>query len=96
MRDTGTVKAFNDAKGYGPIGREHGMDVSAFSADLVPDAFPVLDVARGSSSTLSKGRKACAPATSSRSDGLRWPGLLLPGGSARAQSGNLRSGKQGG
>jgi CspA family cold shock protein len=44
MRDTGTVKAFNDAKGYGLIGREHGMDVSVFSADIVPDAFRVLYV----------------------------------------------------
>jgi CspA family cold shock protein len=46
MRDTGVVKAFNDAKGHGLIGREHGVDVSVFSADIVPDAFPVLFVGR--------------------------------------------------
>jgi len=42
MAEQGTVKWFNESKGYGFIVREHGADVFVHHADIVAEGFRVL------------------------------------------------------
>ena len=42
MPEQGTVKWFNDSKGYGFIVREHGADVFVHHADIVAEGFRTL------------------------------------------------------
>ena len=42
MAEQGTVKWFNDAKGYGFIVREHGPDVFVHHAPIIAEGFRTL------------------------------------------------------
>jgi CspA family cold shock protein len=42
MPEQGTVKWFNDAKGYGFIVREHGADVFVHHASIIAEGFRTL------------------------------------------------------
>jgi CspA family cold shock protein len=42
MAEQGTVKWFNDSKGYGFIVREHGPDLFVHHADIVAEGFRTL------------------------------------------------------
>ncbi len=42
MKEQGTVKWFNDAKGYGFIMREKGPDVRVFHANIIAEGFRTL------------------------------------------------------
>ena len=42
MAEEGTVKWFNDAKGYGFIVREHGADVFVHHASIIGEGFKIL------------------------------------------------------
>jgi len=42
MAEQGTVKWFNDAKGYGFIVREHGADVFVHHASIIAEGFRTL------------------------------------------------------
>ena len=42
MAEQGTVKWFNESKGYGFIVREHGADVFVHHADIVAEGFRTL------------------------------------------------------
>jgi len=44
MSEQGTVKWFNESKGYGFIVRERGADVFVHHADIVAEGFRVLSV----------------------------------------------------
>ena len=57
-RETGTVKWFNDAKGFGFIERESGDDVFVVVAPFAARASALSPTARRSSLKLSRVRKA--------------------------------------
>ena len=42
MKETGTVKWYNDAKGYGYIVRERGADVFVHHASIIAEGFRAL------------------------------------------------------
>jgi CspA family cold shock protein len=42
MPEQGTVKWYNDAKGYGFIVREHGADVFVHHASIIAEGFKIL------------------------------------------------------
>ena len=57
MAEQGTVKWFNDAKGYGFIVREQGPDVFVHHASIIAEGFRTSPKATVWSLKWSKGRK---------------------------------------
>jgi len=56
-RETGTVKWFNDAKGYGFIEREHGEDVFVHFSSIRGEGFKSLEDGQKVEFTLGQGQK---------------------------------------
>ena len=59
-RERGTVKWFNDAKGYGFIARENGEDVFVHYSSIGGDGFRSLKEGQRVEFTVEKGRKGLA------------------------------------
>ena len=56
-RETGTVKWFNDAKGFGFIARENGEDVFVHFRSIESSGFKSLQEGQRVSFVLAKGQK---------------------------------------
>src|SRR5699024_9688913 len=56
-RETGTVKWFNDAKGFGFISREHGEDVFVHFRAIQPAGFKSLQAGQQVSFEVVRGQK---------------------------------------
>ena len=65
-RETGTVKWFNDAKGFGFISRENGDDVFVHFRAIQSQGFKSLKEGQQVSFVVVQGRRACRPTRSSR------------------------------
>ena len=59
-RERGTVKWFNDAKGYGFIARENGEDVFVHYSSIGGDGFRSLKEGQRVEFMVEKGRKGLA------------------------------------
>jgi cold shock protein len=57
MKEKGTVKWFNDAKGYGFIQRESGQDVFVHHSSIQQDGFKSLSEGQAVEFTVTKGPK---------------------------------------
>jgi CspA family cold shock protein len=57
MAEQGTVKWFNDAKGYGFIVRERGADLFVHHADIVAEGFKTLSEGDRVSFDVAEGPK---------------------------------------
>lgn len=57
MKERGTVKWFNDAKGYGFIQRESGQDVFVHHSSIQADGFKSLSEGQAVEFTVAKGPK---------------------------------------
>ena len=57
MKERGTVKWFNDAKGYGFIQRESGQDVFVHHSSIQADGFKSLSEGQVVEFTVAKGPK---------------------------------------
>ncbi len=67
-RETGTVKWFNDAKGFGFISRENGEDVFVHFRAIQTQGFKSLKEGQKVTFTVVQGQKACRPTPCSRPD----------------------------
>ncbi|MBF0109891.1 MAG: cold-shock protein [Magnetococcales bacterium] len=56
-RETGTVKWFNDSKGFGFIAREHGEDVFVHFSSIKSDGFRSLKEGQKVEFTVVQGQK---------------------------------------
>ena len=56
-RETGTVKCFNDAKGFGFISRENGEDVFVHFRSIQSQGFNSLQEGQKVTFTVTKGQK---------------------------------------
>lgn len=56
-KQTGTVKWFNDSKGYGFIQRDDGPDVFAHYTNIVGDGFRSLQEGQRVAFTIGEGKK---------------------------------------
>jgi CspA family cold shock protein len=74
---TGTVKWFNETKGYGFIAQEDGPDVFVHFSAIQGDGFKTLTDGQKVEFTVTDGQKAHKPRTSSLSK-LFLPGALQP------------------
>ena len=63
LKETGTVKWFNAAKGFGFIQRESGEDVFVHFSAIAASGYRSLDEGARVSFEVKKGRKACKPKT---------------------------------
>ena len=54
---TGTVKWFNESKGYGFIEQESGPDVFAHHSNIIGDGFKVLEEGQKVKFTVTQGQK---------------------------------------
>jgi CspA family cold shock protein len=63
----GTVKWFNDAKGYGFISRQNGEDVFVHSSAIQAGGFRSLQEGQAVQFEVTKGRRAGRPRTFRRS-----------------------------
>ena len=54
---TGTVKWFNESKGYGFIEQESGPDVFAHHSNIIGDGFKVLEEGQKVKFTMTQGQK---------------------------------------
>jgi CspA family cold shock protein len=54
---TGTIKWFNESKGYGFIEQESGPDVFAHHSNIIGDAFKVLEEGQKVKFTVTQGQK---------------------------------------
>jgi len=66
MRERGTVKWFNDAKGYGFIEREGGGDVFVHHTAIVADGFRTLGEGEQVEFEVTQGPKGLAAANVTR------------------------------
>ncbi len=57
MKERGTVKWFNDAKGYGFIQRESGQDVFVHHSSIQAEGFKSLSEGQAVEFTVAKGPK---------------------------------------
>jgi cold shock protein len=57
MKEKGTVKWFNDAKGYGFIQRESGQDVFVHHSSIQQDGFKSLSEGQAVEFNVTKGPK---------------------------------------
>ena len=65
---TGTVKWFNETKGYGFIAQEDGPDVFVHFSAIQGDGFKTLTDGQKVEFTVTDGQKALRPRTSIRSN----------------------------
>src|ERR1700712_1828615 len=80
MKETGTVKWFNAAKGFGFIQRENGEDVFVHFSAIAASGYRSLDEGARVSFVVKKGPKGLQA-----EDGtIAYPGKLNPGVSVRA------------
>jgi CspA family cold shock protein len=54
---TGTIKWFNESKGYGFIEQESGPDVFAHHSNIIGDGFKVLEEGQKVKFTVTQGQK---------------------------------------